>query len=250
MPDYFDRLLARYAPAPGGAPPGSGRTDRAGRTLVQPRLPGPFERIETLRGTSAELEEPAPRSPQAPRAARSEEEQIRYEREIRTTERQTVLRAEVPRQNEAPDPVVRQLRPADGLLRPAAAPDPGPRPSSSGAVRPPRTAGTRTGDTQAARPTASTLILPGFDAAPVTPVTPLRPRTDELPTARNTARTTAPGRRGQRAAERVVHVQIGRVEVSAAGPERPAEAGRPARTDRREPALSLADYLARGERTH
>ncbi|MEU3987001.1 hypothetical protein AB0F24_01245 [Streptomyces platensis] len=250
MPDdYFGRLLARYAPAPGGASPGSGRTDRAGRTLVQPRLPGPFERIEALSGPSAEPDGPAPRALQAPRSARAEEGQIRYEREIRTTERQTVLRTEVPRQDEAPDPAERQLRLADGLLRPTTDPGPGPRPGPTGAVRPRRTAGTRTGDDRAAHPTASTLVLPGLDTAPVAPVTPLRPRTDEPPTARPAARTTATGRRGQRAAERVVHVQIGRLEVSAAGPERPA-ADRPARTERHEPTLSLADYLARGERTH
>ncbi|MFJ3954406.1 hypothetical protein ACIPXV_30950 [Streptomyces libani] len=247
MPDYFDRLLARYAPAPGGAFPDSGRTDRAGRTLVQPRLPGPFERIEALSGPSAEPDGPAPRAPQALRSARSEEGRIRYEREIRTTERQTVLRTEAPRQDEAPDPAERQLRLADGLLRPTVSP--GPRPGPPGAVRPQGTAGTRTGDDRAARPTASTLVLPGFDTAPVAPVTPLRPRTDEPPTARPAARTAATGRRGQRAAERVVHVQIGRLEVNAAGPQRPA-ADRPARTERREPTLSLADYLARGERTH
>ncbi|MFC9883992.1 hypothetical protein ACFVJW_30985 [Streptomyces libani] len=247
MPDYFDRLLARYAPPPGGAFPGSGRADRAGRTLVQPRLPGPFERIEALSGPSAEPDGPVPLAPRAPRPARSEEGRIRYEREIRTTERQTVLRTEVPRQDEDPDPSEHQLRPADALLRPAV--DPAPRPGPPGAVRAQRTAGTRTGDDRAARPTASTLVLPGFDTTPLAPVTPLRPRTDEPPTTRPAARTTATGRRGQRAAERVVHVQIGRLEVSAAGPERPA-ADRPARTERREPTLSLADYLARGERTH
>ncbi|MEU8785444.1 hypothetical protein [Streptomyces sp. NPDC048637] len=250
MPDYFDRLLARYAPAPGGAFPGGGRTDRARRTLVQPRLPGPFERIEALRGTSAEPDEPAPLYPRAPRPSPSGAGQIRYEREIRTTERQTVLRTEGPRQDGTPDPTDRQLRPAEGLLRPAAAPDPGGLPGAPGAVRPQRTAGARAGDVQAARPAASTLVLPGFDTAPVAPVAPLRPRTDALPAARDAARTTATGRRGQRGAERVVHVQIGRVEVSAAGTERPAAGGQPARTERREPALSLADYLARGERTN
>ncbi|MGY5137152.1 hypothetical protein ACWGJW_32995, partial [Streptomyces nigrescens] len=200
MPDYFDRLLARYAPSPGGAFPGSGRADRAGRALVQPRLPGPFERIEALSGPSAEPDGPAPHAPQTPRPARSEEGRIRYEREIRTTERQTVLRTEVPRQDADPDPAEHQLHPADALLRPAV--DPAPRPGPPGAAGPQRTAGTRTGDDRAARPTASTLVLPGFDTAPLAPVTPLRPRTDEPPTARPDTLSPATGRPGHPDAER------------------------------------------------
>ncbi|MET8677330.1 hypothetical protein ABZW18_07015 [Streptomyces sp. NPDC004647] len=47
-----------------------------------------------------------------------------------------------------------------------------------------------------------------------------------------------------------MHVQIGRLEVSAAPPPgsgRPA-AARPEHTGRRAPALSLEDYLTRGEK--
>lgn len=40
MPDYFDRLLARYTPVPAAG---------AGAARVRPRLPGPFERVEALR---------------------------------------------------------------------------------------------------------------------------------------------------------------------------------------------------------
>ncbi len=38
MPDFFDRLLARHAPGRRGAPP---------LARLRPRLPGPFERVET-----------------------------------------------------------------------------------------------------------------------------------------------------------------------------------------------------------
>ncbi|MFB7635756.1 hypothetical protein ACFC0M_33050, partial [Streptomyces sp. NPDC056149] len=80
----------------------------------------------------------------------------------------------------------------------------------------------------------------------------LRPRTDTVPAPRRPVppRGQAPaGRRAARGpAERVVHVQIGRLEVSA-GAERPAAGGRPARPERRAPALSLGDYLASQQRT-
>ncbi|MFG2828975.1 hypothetical protein ACGFWI_16195 [Streptomyces sp. NPDC048434] len=258
MPDYFDRLLTRYAPVPPGAPPagpsggragGSGaRTEGPRRALVQPRLPGPFERVEALRGVPAEPDGPAPLYPEAPRPFASEGERIRYEREIRTTERQTVLRTESPLQ-EAAEPE-RQLRPEHALLRPTAPLAPGPRPSTADVIRPQPRTRRPAGEADTARPTASTLVLPGLDAAPLAAVSMLRPRTDGLPVARGAARTAPAGRRGQRSAERVVHVQIGRLEVSAAGTERPAAGGRPARSERHAPSLSLADYLARGERTN
>ncbi|MEJ8650072.1 hypothetical protein WKI65_18725 [Streptomyces sp. MS1.AVA.3] len=253
-PDYFDRLLARYAPAPGGAAPaapGGGRTGGARRTLVQPRLPGPFERIEALRGTPAEPDEPAPLYPQAPGAWLPGDEHVRYEREIRTTERQTVLRSEAPRLEAAHDPGGHQhLRPVASLLRPAVSAEPGPRSAAPGAVRPQQPDGARAGDGGTVRPAASTLVLPGLESGSLAAVSPLRPHADGLPTARNAARGTSAGRRGQRGGERVVHVQIGRLEVSAAGTEPPAAGGRPARAERRAPSLSLADYLARGERTN
>ncbi|MFE0374331.1 hypothetical protein ACFW1M_01865 [Streptomyces inhibens] len=267
LADYFDRLLARHAPVPGGVggafpeAPGSGRTGGATdgatggarRTLVQPRLPGPFERVEALRGAAGEGygdgDEPAPLYPRAPRTSLSDGEQVRYEREIRTTERQTVVRTEALRPD-ASDLVEPAVRPTAPLLRPAAAVDPGLRPGVAETARPQRWVGAGApGEDGAARPVAATPAPPGRNAGSRSPVPALRPRTDAVPAARNTARATAAGRRGQRGAERVVHVQIGRLEVSAAGAERPAAGGRPARTERREPSLSLADYLARGGRT-
>ncbi|MFC6062659.1 hypothetical protein [Streptomyces ochraceiscleroticus] len=244
--DYLGRLVARYAPVRHALPgaPGVG-TGSARRTLVQPRLPGPFERIESLGGAPAEPHAPAARNPYAPLTAPSE--QLRVEREIRTTERETtVLRPEATR----PDAVVpaeRPVRPTAPLLRPAARPEPGPRPAAPEGQRlGTRRAGGRPEEPGAPRP-AATPLRPDTDAAPRAVAPALRPRT-EVPTARDTARAAA-GRRGQRPAERVVHVQIGRLEVSAAGPDRPATGARAGRADRRGPALSLADYLARGERT-
>ncbi|UKY52245.1 hypothetical protein [Streptomyces inhibens] len=269
LADYFDRLLARHAPMPGGVggafpeAPGSGRTGGATdgatggatggarRTLVQPRLPGPFERVEALRGAAGDGDgdEPAPLYPQAPRTSLFDAEQVRYEREIRTTERQTVIRTEALRPD-ASDLVEPTVRPTAPLLRPAAAVDPGLRPGVAETARPQRWVGAgASGEDGAVRPVAATRAPPGSNAASRSPVPALRPRTDAVPAARNTARATAAGRRGQRGAERVVHVQIGRLEVSAAGTERPAAGGRPPRTERREPSLSLADYLARGGRT-
>lgn len=259
MPDdYFGRLLARYAPVPGGAFPeasGSGRTDGtttgladgARRTLVRPRLPGPFERVEALRGAPAEADELAPLSPQAPRTSPFGSEQVRYEREIRTSEQHTVVRREAPRQTPADaDLVEPAARPTAPLLRPAAAVEPGPRTAAAETVRPQRGV---PADGAARRAAVATPSQPGRNIAPAAPAPALRPRTEAVPAARSAARSAAAGRRGQRSAERVVHVQIGRLEVSAAGAERPAAGGRPARAERREPSLSLADYLARGERT-
>jgi hypothetical protein len=248
LADYFDRLLARHAPAAGGAGvPGGGRADGARRALVQPRLPGPFERVEALRGAPAESDEPAPLYPRAPGTSPFGGEQVRYEREIRTTERQTVVRAEAGR-NAPADLVDPVARPSAPLLRPAAGVETGPRTAAVEAVRPQR--GVRAfGEDGSARRAAAPAPPPGRNVAPPAPAPVLRPRTEAVPAARNATRATASGRRGQRSAERVVHVQIGRLEVSAAGAERPAAGSRPPRPQRSEPSLSLADYLARGERT-
>ncbi|MGW1375377.1 hypothetical protein ACWD6P_14025 [Streptomyces sp. NPDC002446] len=268
LADYFDRLLARHAPAtprdPFAGVPG-GRTDGAGghgdgagaggarRTLVRPRLPGPFERVEALGGGPAGPDEPAALYPQGPRTSPSgagPEAQIRYEREIRTTTERhtTVLGNAAPR--EAFGLVEAEVRPAGPLLRPAAAPGPGPRGSASpDAVPARRRADARAGDGNPG-PASPGPVRPGGDLAPAAAAGALRPRAGDVPAAaRPAARAAAAARRGQRGAERVVHVQIGRLEVSAAGTERPAAEGRPARAQRRAPSLSLADYLARGERT-
>ncbi|GAA0488712.1 hypothetical protein [Streptomyces olivaceiscleroticus] len=240
--DYLGRLVARHAP-PGQ--PGGG-TDAYRRTRVQPRLPGPFERIEALGGAPAEPHASATRYPHAQPTAPAE--QVVVQREIRTTERETTVLLPETARPDTPLPAERPVRPTAPLLRPAARPEPGPRPAAPEGQRPgTRRTGGRPEEPGAARP-AATPVRADTDATPRAVAPALRPRT-EVPAARDAARAAAAGRRGQRPAERVVHVQIGRLEVSAAGAERPATGTRASRTDRRAPALSLADYLARGERT-
>ncbi|MFB6436655.1 hypothetical protein ACFCVY_07715 [Streptomyces sp. NPDC056411] len=258
MPDdYFGRLLARYAPPapadPFAGPPDGGPAGRAGasrRTLVRPRLPGPFERIEALGGAPAGPEAPAPLYPRAPLPAALPGEPVHHERELRTTDRETVVRSEAPHQD-TPDRGRGAPRPAAPPGRPAAPPVAGPRTAVPDAVRPHRRSGGRAGGEDGpARTPASAPVAGHPEPAAPAAAPALRPRTDAVPTARPEARAAAAGRRGQRPAERVVHVQIGRLEVSAAGTERPAAGGRPAGTGRRAPSLSLTDYLARGERAN
>ncbi|GGU83274.1 hypothetical protein GCM10010211_56570 [Streptomyces albospinus] len=263
--DYFGRLLARYAPVaagpvdpfggPGGDGGAPGHTGGVRRVLVQPRLPGPFERVAALRGAGADEEDGT--DPLYPRAAAGPTgpfagEQPRYAREIRTTsERETVLRTEAARVAD-PAHAGQTVGPATGpLLRPAVAPDPGVRAATADGVRPRgRTGAAGAERAVPGRAAASSVSAAGAAGGPDGPVAALRPRADVLPPARTPApRATPGGRRGQRGpAERVVHVQIGRLEVSAAGAERPAAGGRAARAERRAPSLTLADYLARGER--
>ncbi|MFE2673648.1 hypothetical protein ACFXEZ_06965, partial [Streptomyces hygroscopicus] len=87
----------------------------------------------------------------------------------------------------------------------------------------------------------------GVRSAPA--AVPLPPRAADPGIGREAARLPT-GRRRARAAQRTVHVQIGRLEVTAAAPPGAdrSTAARPGPTGRRAPALSLDDYLARGER--
>ncbi|MFD8781046.1 hypothetical protein [Kitasatospora sp. NPDC059599] len=226
MPDHFDRLVAKGDP--GG--------DRAG-VRVRPRLPGPFERPEAL----------------APALPVVDEESFGPGRSGRRP-------APVPLPRPPAAPVERALRTVVGEDRPAVAPVlPLPRPPLL--IAPPVT------------PVAAPAVEPALrreDARPAavpTPVTALhRAAAPELPTVappapvrtaaaapasvRRAAAAAAPGqahgtgtRRRQRPVERVVRVQIGRVEVKAAqrtptGPRKPA-AARPG------PALDLDKYLNR-----
>ncbi|MFI8435692.1 hypothetical protein ACIGJO_18450 [Streptomyces sp. NPDC079020] len=242
MPDYFDRLLARYAPVADSSdgPGGSGA-----RVRVRPRLPGPFERAEALRQEPPEADEPAALLPSAPPPAPGALPLTARPGRETHTERHTVVRTE-----QAPRPA------GDGRpdLSPAPAPTPLPRPSAAPAPAPRR--GTAEG-TRAARrggPDAPA-TAPPVAAAPVPQsagfartAAPTVPRGSDTAAARGAALGSV-GRRAPRPADRVVHVQIGRLEVSAApaagtnGPPggRPAQpAGRPA------PVLTLDDYLSRG----
>ncbi|TQK42930.1 hypothetical protein FBY35_4375 [Streptomyces sp. SLBN-118] len=237
MPDYFDRLLARYTPVPAGG----------GAPRVRPRLPGPFERVEALRSGPPDPGQPAALIPSAPHPAFGPAELVRHEREIRT-DRETVVRTEtaaVPGESErraeqavqAPGPLLRPAAPAPVAPRPATAdvPRAGRRGAASPVADTPRT------------PTAS--VPRATEAAPRADGAPARPRGADTATARGAA-LAGVGRRAPRPAERVVHVQIGRLEVSASPPpgaSRPS-GGRPEHTGRRAPALTLDDYLSRGEK--
>ncbi|MBQ0986084.1 hypothetical protein KBZ10_16500 [Streptomyces sp. F63] len=239
-PDHFDRLLARHTPvrAVAGA---------AAPARVRPRLPGPFERVESLRAADPGPEEGGPLSAPAAPAARGPVEMVRREREVRTDRHTVVRSSEVPRGEPVP-PVT--ARPAAPLLRPAAPVPPGPRPAGRETPRRERRGSAPAPAAGGPGPTVAAAAPhpPGVVAAPPAAVPP-RPREADAAAAREAARSGA-GRRRGRGAEQVVHVEIGRLEVSAAGAARPGEraGGGSGRTGRPAPALSLDDYLTRGGR--
>ncbi|GAA2302395.1 hypothetical protein [Streptomyces violaceusniger] len=246
MADYFDRLLARHAPVPVPAPgpAAGGAGDRPVR--VRPRLPGPYERIEALRGEPPLPEEPMPARVAPPPVADRYQEVVRHEREVRT-DRHTVVRAE-PTPYEDVERHVELPSPAPLLL-----------PSTQIAARPhpaaPDAPAARRGATASRAPDATPAAAgpspgpPSADVWSAVAAAPLPPRATDPALGREAARVPA-GRRRARSAQRTVHVQIGRLEVTAAAPpgaDRTTGA-RAGTTGRRAPALSLEDYLARGER--
>ncbi|MCG3043712.1 hypothetical protein L7D48_24590, partial [Streptomyces sp. S1A] len=133
MPDYFDRLLARHAPAALG----TGATTGGGPDIpvrVRPRLPEPYERVEALRADHRRQEEaglflqPAPR----PAVRRMEERPaVRHEREIRT-ERHTAVRTEPAPHGDRtrPPAAARPARPPRTTDRTPAPPHPGTEPTT------------------------------------------------------------------------------------------------------------------------
>ncbi|MFF5670659.1 hypothetical protein ACFY8S_11045 [Streptomyces hygroscopicus] len=247
MADYFDRLLARHAPAPpvpGARPVADDAAD--GRPVrVRPRLPGPYERIEALWGGPPPEESAPPRAVPPPAAGRHQEV-VRYEREVRT-DRHTVVRAEptpyedVERyaENPAPAPLLIPSTRITATPHPAA---PGIAATARGAMAPPAPETTPAGAGPRPGPPPA-----GVRSAPA--AVPLPPRAADPGIGREAARLPT-GRRRARSAQRTVHVQIGRLEVTAAAPPGAdrSTAARPGPTGRRAPALSLDDYLARGER--
>ncbi|MGW1024848.1 hypothetical protein ACWD4J_14295 [Streptomyces sp. NPDC002577] len=240
VPDFLDRLIARHAPAAAGPRPGVVR--------VRPRLPGPFERVEAVRSTTAEPDDgngllwpsatPSTVSqPDLPRPPTAEPR-------IRTERERTVVRTEhAPADRDVTPRPSLQSAPEAPLLRPVAPLAPGPRPVPDASRR---AAGRERPDRGAAQSAASVPIPPGADAAsPAAVSTPVRPSAADTAAARDAVRQAA-ARRPARATEQVVQVQIGRLEVTA-GPspsggnrQRTPATGRPGAT------LSLADYLARG----
>ncbi|WP_410539692.1 hypothetical protein [Streptomyces sp. KL2] len=245
MPDYFDRLLTRHIPAARGAGAAPGRGPGV-PVRVRPRLPEPYERVEALRGAPWEPEEANPFLPPAPRPAvrpGDDRAAVRHEREIRTEHRTVVRTGPVPDGDRARPPAAARPVQPQPARRATASPPPAavPAPPRGGRTAPARTE-------REPLPAAVPAPVPR-DAGPApvpTVAVPLRPAGARA--AREAARA-AGGRRRSRTAERTVHVRIGRLEVSAAPPAAgPAGAGRPQRPARPAPALSLADYLAGGER--
>ncbi|WP_069169414.1 hypothetical protein [Streptomyces griseus] len=242
MADYFDRLLARYAPV--GAADGTGGTGT--RVRVRPRLSGPFERTEALRYGPPEPDEPAALIPSAPLAGPEGPGPVRPDREVRT-ERHTVVRTEP-----APQP--------DGTGQPVpsavAVPAPPPRlpvvPVPK--ARPGAAEGTRTARRGRSSPPGETSAAPAGTTAPAQ-VAAAPARVAALAVSRGSGSAAARGaalgsvgRRAPRPAERVVQVQIGRLEVSAAPP--PGAAASPVRptppAGRPAPVVTLDDFLSRG----
>ncbi|MEU6128111.1 hypothetical protein ABZ805_02955 [Saccharopolyspora sp. NPDC047091] len=214
MADFFDRLAARHDPA---------------AVRLQPRLPGPFERVGSLPDPAPEAESPA--AARVPAPVLREREVRRVEREVHRTDRITVVRAESPAtepppraeaapRRDAAEPVARLVPPAD--VTPA--PEP-PRPAREHAPGEPEPVRERGGSL---RPAAAT------------PAPADSPRTRIAAAAAAPRIAPASRRRPPAPAEPVVRVEIGRLQVGAAAPQRPPD--RP-RAGRRAPAVNLADYL-------
>jgi hypothetical protein len=212
---------------------------------VRPRLPGPFERIEAVGAADEpETEEVAAPWPATRDTGPRPGDVQRALRETRTEREHTVLHTE--RAPEREDPVVHgPERPGNepSLLRPTISPLPRqPRAAEAGGRRPGQ------GGEPAAEPpgSAGTPLLPGaVVASPSASGVPRPASPADAATAAVREAARAAARRGPRGAERVVHVQIGRLEVSAAGPA--PGAGRQERAPaRRAPAVGLEDYLRRG----
>ncbi|MFE6867517.1 hypothetical protein ACFVFS_13225 [Kitasatospora sp. NPDC057692] len=234
MPDHFDRLVAKGGP--GG--------DLAAGVRVRPRLPGPFERITALGPAPTAVGEASAVPGGRPLAA-----------PLPRTAPDPTARAGAPRATAGDDrpsavPALPLPRPpllVAPAIAPAAVSAAGPVPrveAARPAAPPPRTA----------RPaTAVPLLAPPRATAPEpplgTPPAPARPAAAPA-SGRRASAAAAPGqapgtgaRRRQRPVERVVRIQIGRVEVRAAerapvGPRGPA-ATRPA------PSVDLTGYLTR-----
>jgi hypothetical protein len=159
---------------------------------------------------------------------------LRLEREVRTTDRVFVVRTK--------SPPAGPPRPAEPAPR-AAAPEPGPRPAATSARAP------ADEPTKPAEPRrddrGQPVVLPSstgsLQAAAAAPVPADAPRTRIAVAAAARTAASATRRRDSRSAEPAVHVEIGRLEVNAARPERRTGSARPLR---REPAVNLADYLS------
>jgi len=231
MPDFFDRLVARHTPDAGGA------------LRARPRLPGPFERVDTaeppVQPPLLDVERSAPPAP--PPAVRT------------TAATPPNVAAHSPRPAhllavEAPLAVREATSAPLGALVVAAVRPPPPAPVSV-AGQPatgPAPGATRPQSPAEDEPTGRdvTVRSPGT-AAPRSPspvVVPVIARPSGRPATSVVHQPTdRPGR-----PERVVHVSIGRLEVRAERrrPDTSRESGGTGRSGRAAPVLTLAKYLA------
>ncbi|MGW1169432.1 hypothetical protein [Streptomyces sp. NPDC002550] len=256
MPDHFDRLVGRTAPAaaPSGGADGAADT---GVVRVRPRLPGPFERMDAF-GTRVD--------PLGPDFEEREPTETARRTESTTVRRQLV--EDAPRRDLTPvQPAVQHLPLAlreqtaqqRSVLTPAAVPQPTPEPAARPARRPAAEDGRGDPSRRAADfgRRSSERTVPSESSGARQDTAPRPVAAVPAQTARPAARPAAPlaGRRsarddaGRRTPERTVHISIGRLEVRAAAraaaAARPSE--RPQRSGRPSPVLSLEKYLSRGE---
>ncbi|MBD0840634.1 hypothetical protein [Streptomyces sp. TRM68416] len=234
VPDFLDRLLARHTPA---------AVPRPDVVRVRPRLPGPFERVEAVRGTAPEPDD-APDSPWPP-AAPHRDAPRPSEVRLRHTERErTVVRTErAPQERDLGPTVVPPAPVRAPLLRPAAPVAAAPRTVPETGRREPGRGRPERGSAQNAAPVP---VPPGTDAVrPAAVSSPLRPSAADTAAARDAARQAA-ARRPGRTPEQVVQVQIGRLEVTAGPPPGGGTRQRTPEHSRAGATLSLAEYLARG----
>ncbi|MFB6712914.1 MULTISPECIES: hypothetical protein [unclassified Streptomyces] len=234
-PDHLDRLLARHAP---------GIAPRPGVVRVRPRLAEPFERVEAVRSGAPETREAlwptAPHGPadrdEPPRSPASRDIHSRTEREL-TVVRTSPVTPPAPPVSHATE----RKAPTAPLLRPAATPTP----RTGSAPEAGRRAEHARADVPESRRAALLPVPPHTNTASATGSAPLRPSAADTAAARDAVRQ-ATGRRSGRGTEQVVHVQIGRLEVTAA-PSRPGEDRGRTPTQRRAAAtVSLEEYLVRG----
>ncbi|GAB7045617.1 hypothetical protein [Catenuloplanes indicus] len=224
MPDFFDRLAERARGVPAADP-----------SWVRPRLPAAFERAPGLEIQEVEVDAPDGRA-----------EPARIPPRVDAPRPVPVPRAsEPPAAAAATPPVTVPVSvPVDVPVRPPVLPVPAPvavTPVESVVERTVRSAGEAT-DSELAPVAASPVpSRPDFDLAPLAP---LAARTvPPVPfDARGTAAEPTAARAPAAAAQPVIRVSIGRLEVSAA-PEPPRdERRRP--VPRPEPRISLDRYLS------
>jgi hypothetical protein len=239
-PDFLDRLLARHTPA---TPP------RPGVARVRPRLAGPFERVEAVRAGAQEPGAAGPLWPTSVQSPTSDGDLAHpaavREVQFRTERERTVVRPEGRAASDEPAlrPVERELMQTP-LLRPAVPVAPGPRPVPDTARR----SGGRGESERSSSQSAVSVPLPSgaATASPAAVSAALRPSSADTAAARDAVRQAA-GRRSGRGGEQVVQVQIGRLEVTAAGSAGAGGGSRGAAAAARPGAtVSLAEYLARG----